>query len=347
MRSRRPSPEHTEAVARRLAELSAQLSAAREPAGAEVVDLISQAPVDHAVGDAWWSDHTRVAMRPPLTVVPPVADGPDEPPAPPVPSVGPPVVPGPSLPVPGRHAARRPLDWAPALVPESLRGTVRLGSAQLTAVAVLVAVGLALTCWWVVRGDPETPVPVALEQQSSTGPGAPVDPRALEAPVVPDTPVVPADPSGGAAAPASVVVDVAGKVRRPGIVVLDTGARVVDALEAAGGARPGVDLTPLNLARPLVDGEQVVVGVSGGAAAPGVAPPAAGAPGSPAPTTLVDLNLADQALLETLPQVGPVTAAAIIAWRAEHGGFTSVTELLEVDGIGDATLAQLTPYVTV
>jgi competence protein ComEA len=145
-----------------------------------------------------------------------------------------------------------------------------------------------------------------------------------------------------------VTVDVAGRVRRPGIVVLDAGARVVDALERAGGARPSVDLATLNLARPLVDGEQILVGVPGAAAAPptgsgGVVPPAGGT----APTALVDLNLADQALLETLPDVGPVTAQAIIAWREQHGGFTAVAELLEVDGIGDATLATLTPLVTV
>ena len=62
---------------------------------------------------------------------------------------------------------------------------------------------------------------------------------------------------------------------------------------------------------------------------------------------LVNLNTADQAQLETLPDVGPVTAQAIIAWRTEHGGFTAVDELLEVDGIGDATLATITPHVTV
>ena len=127
--------------------------------------------------------------------------------------------------------------------------------------------------------------------------------------------------------------------------MLDAGARVIDALEAAGGARPGVDLTSLNLARLLVDGEQIVVGV---AAPTGVAGATAGRSRRAPPTgPLVNLNTADQALLETLPDVGPVTAEAIIAWRTEHGGFTAVDELLEVDGIGDATLATLTPHVTV
>ena len=138
-----------------------------------------------------------------------------------------------------------------------------------------------------------------------------------------------------------MTVDVEGKVRHPGIVVLDTGTRVVDALEAAGGARAGVDLSGLNLARVLVDGEQVLVGV---AAPAGVAAAAAtGEPGG----ALVNLNTATQVDLEALPEVGPVTAAAILAWRDEHGGFTAVDELLEVDGIGDATLALVAPHVTV
>jgi competence protein ComEA len=139
-----------------------------------------------------------------------------------------------------------------------------------------------------------------------------------------------------------ITVDVAGKVRRPGIAVLDSGSRVVDAIKAAGGARPGVDTSGLNLARVLVDGEQIVVG--GPAAA---APPVAPVPGAPSATgPLVNLNLATQAELETLPEVGPVTAQSILTWRDQHGGFTDVAELLEVDGIGDATLAQITPYVT-
>ena len=137
-----------------------------------------------------------------------------------------------------------------------------------------------------------------------------------------------------------MVVDVAGKVRRPGIAVLPPGSRVVDALEAAGGARRGVDLTALNLARPVVDGEQILVGVA----------PAAGVAGTlDAPTSggsLVNLNTADEAALDTLPGVGPVTATAILAWRDDNGGFSSVDELLEVDGIGPATLDDIAPLVT-
>ncbi|MBC9735583.1 ComEA family DNA-binding protein, partial [Nocardioides sp. zg-578] len=264
------------------------------------------------------------------------------PPVPPAP--GPPPVP-----VPGRHAARRRVSLAPSVadaVPETLRGRAALGSVQLTVVAVVVALGLAVTCWWVVRGDPGTPVAPAPVQASPVAELVEVPPVAVPGPGAPA-----GGPTGSSGPPAEVVVDVAGKVRRPGIVVLDTGARVVDALEAAGGARPGVDLSSLNLARLLVDGEQVVVGRPPAAYPPPGAPgptggsATSGLPGVPA--ALVDLNRATGVELEALPEVGPVTAAAIIGWRDQHGGFTSVEELLEVDGIGEATLAQIRPFVTV
>jgi competence protein ComEA len=240
-----------------------------------------------------------------------------------------PVVEAPAVPLPGRHAARRSRSPVGSWVPEPLRGHVALGPGPLVVVLVVVALGLAVTAWWTVRSEP---VPVA-----------PPGPVSAETPLA--TPASEALPEADPAEPATVTVDVAGQVRRPGIVVLDAGARVVDALREAGGARPDADLSGLNLARVLVDGEQVLVGV----------PPAAtGLPaGSPAPSpgapgaALVDLNTADLTLLESLPEVGPVTAQAILTWRDEHGGFTAVTELLEVDGIGDATLATITPFVTV
>ena len=142
------------------------------------------------------------------------------------------------------------------------------------------------------------------------------------------------------------MVDVAGKVRHPGIVELPAGSRVNDAIRAAGGARPHVDLSSINLARLLVDGEQILVGV----APLSPTDPFLGDPASTAtdvPSTPINLNTATEPELETLPGVGPVTAAAILEWRAEHGAYTSVDELLEIDGIGDATLADLAPLVTV
>ena len=137
-----------------------------------------------------------------------------------------------------------------------------------------------------------------------------------------------------------------GKVRRPGIVRLPAGSRVVDAVKAAGGPRRGANLSGLNLARVLVDGEQVVVGVPTPA---GVAAGAASTPGSGAgpPGALVNINTATQDQLETLPGIGPVTAQAILQWRTDNGAFSAVDELLEVSGIGEATLADLAPFVTV
>ncbi|THV17993.1 ComEA family DNA-binding protein [Nocardioides caeni] len=195
---------------------------------------------------------------------------------------------------------------------------------------------LAVTTWWVVRDRAETSSGPAEIAAGSGEPLEPLEPLAADA-------SMPDDAAGGGE---TVTVDVAGKVRRPGIVVLDEGARVTDALEAAGGARRGVDLTSVNLARILVDGEQIVVGAP--AAGPGSAPagPAGGPSGGPV-GALVNLNLAGVAELEGLPEVGPVTAAAIVAWRDEHGGFTSVDELLEVDGIGAKTLETIAPHVTV
>jgi competence protein ComEA len=135
-----------------------------------------------------------------------------------------------------------------------------------------------------------------------------------------------------------VVVDVAGKVRRPGLISLPAGSRVADALRAAGGAKPGTDLTSLNLARKLIDGEQIVVG------APGAAAPTSGAPG---PTNPVDLNTASVDQLDQLPGVGPVLAQRIVDWRTAHGSFTAVSQLRQVTGIGDSKYADLQPLVRV
>lgn len=238
------------------------------------------------------------------------------------------------LPTPGRHARspqRSVAAWVNDRMPPALRGRVALGTGHLAVVAVLVAVALAATTAWSLRSRGEV-VDVG---------AAAVPAQEAPSPLV----QVSAPPAPSASAVAGVlVVHVAGKVRRPGIATLPAGSRVIDALEAAGGARPGVDLTGLNLARLLVDGEQILVGV---APAPGVAAGAASAASpSGVSSPLVNLNTADQAELESLPGVGPVTAAAIIAWRTEQGGFTAVDELLEVSGIGEATLAQIAPFVT-
>nr|WP_249126327.1 ComEA family DNA-binding protein [Streptomyces sp. A2-16] len=152
--------------------------------------------------------------------------------------------------------------------------------------------------------------------------------------------------SGGVAntagtAGAEIVVDVSGKVREPGIQRLPAGSRVADALKAAGGVRPGTDTDGLNRARFLVDGEQVVVG---GPAAPAPASGAGGpVVGGPAGTASapVSLNTATVDQLDTLPGVGPVLAQHILDYRTQHGGFRSVDELREVNGIGDRRFADL------
>ncbi|MGW3650215.1 helix-hairpin-helix domain-containing protein [Streptomyces sp. NPDC000878] len=153
-----------------------------------------------------------------------------------------------------------------------------------------------------------------------------------------------ASPRGvvGGVAGAQIVVDVSGKVREPGVHRLPAGSRVADALRAAGGVRPGTKTEGLNRARFLVDGEQVVVG--GAVPVPGVV--VGGAVGSGAvavggagagPAAPVSLNTATVDQLDTLPGVGPVLAQHIIDYRTQHGGYRSVDELREVNGIGDPT----------
>ena len=270
-------------------------------------------------------------------------------------AAGPPGAPAPAA-APGRHA-RRPVPaagrlsgWAHDRLPSTLQGRVGLAPGHLGVLALLVLASLAATTWWVLRADGGQVVPAAARAVGTPTPLVTVAPSAVPvAAVAPSAPAGGVTAPGGAGAPVEVVVDVAGKVRRPGIASLPAGSRVVDALEAAGGARRGVDLTGLNLARVLVDGEQIVVGLPppAGVAAPaasGTVTTPAGAIGTAAP--LVNLNTADQVQLEELPGVGPVTAAAILQWRSEHGAFTAVDELLEVSGIGDATLAQIAPFVT-
>ena len=134
-----------------------------------------------------------------------------------------------------------------------------------------------------------------------------------------------------------VVVAVAGKVRKPGVVQLPAGSRVVDAVAAAGGALPGTDLSTVNLAAKLVDGEQVVVG---GAIGVPTGAGTGGAGGGP-----LNLNTATAGQFDGLPGVGPVTAEKIVAWRTAHGGFQRVDQLQDVPGIGPSKFAQLRELV--
>ena len=174
-----------------------------------------------------------------------------------------------------------------------------------------------------------------------------LSPRSVTgAEAVPPLPVAAsATMTGASGSAARLVVSVVGKVGSAGLVTLDPGARVADAVAAAGGPLPGVDLSTLNLARKLTDGEQVYVGIP---VPPQAAPPAAGAVGvAPGARSTVDLNGATVEQLDALPGVGAVTAKRIVDWRTQHGRFTSVTQLRDVWGIGDAKFARLKDLVSV
>ncbi|MBU8811117.1 ComEA family DNA-binding protein [Mycolicibacterium goodii] len=162
-------------------------------------------------------------------------------------------------------------------------------------------------------------------------------------------------------ASAPVVVSVVGLVHKPGLVTLSSGARIADALTAAGGALEGADLIGLNMARRVSDGEQIVVGIAApagqpttmgssisgptGAATAAAEPVPSGGPSTPAGP--LDLNTATVEHLDALPGIGPVTAQAIVAWRDSNGRFTSVDQLGDVDGIGPARLEKLRGLVRV
>lgn len=241
--------------------------------------------------------------------------------------------------------ARRP---AVLTVPEQLRsGRVSVSSA---AVVALLALVLAVGCVFVLRVlwaernvGLDEPAPGAGSSTPSvvvSGAGSPRSPAAFGS-------------GSGAPAPTvapALVVYVSGQVRRPGLVRLRSGARVADALAAAGGPRKGADTVTLNLAQPISDGEQVHVPRAGEAvrSPPDPVPTGVGASGSPGGGGVpVDLNRADAATLDTLPGVGPVLAQRILDWRSQHGRFSSVDELAEVSGIGEKMLSQLRARVQV
>ena len=205
------------------------------------------------------------------------------------------------------------------LLPDTLRGG-RLDPGRRGVVALLVVglVAAAAAGGVALRGRPQEVLVPAVEAAGEPLPGAP------------DPPATPSD---------EVVVSVAGEVVAPGLVRLPPGSRVDDAVRAAGGPVPGADLGLLNLARKVVDGEQVLVGVD-------PPPGTAAGPGSAA-GGLLDLNTAGAGDLEQLPGIGPVLAERIVDWRTEHGPFRSVDQLREVPGIGESKYAALKAKVAV
>lgn len=226
----------------------------------------------------------------------------------------------PAPPVPPVERVRRWVQWI---------GAGRLATGAVVVVAVVAG------AYWLVR-PPE----------ATTESSIPYAQRSTTVPAVPTTEAAPAtattDPG-----PASIVVHVAGAVNRPGVYELPAGARVVDAIAAAGGTAPLADVDAVNLAAPVHDGERVYVpevGESVPAVVAGSTPPVEGSGTPPGP---IDINTASEDELDALPGVGPATAAAIVAYRDQHGPFGTVDDLAEVRGIGPAKLAAIRDLVTV
>lgn len=251
-------------------------------------------------------------------------------------------------------------DWADAapLAPSWVPDDRRPGRAWLAAIradpgraggialGVIGALAVLITVFTLVRDHP-APVssaklpPVDMVSSTVSRAGTAVTPP----------PAQPADQS--------VVVSVVGLVTQPGLVTLAPGARIADAVSAAGGPLNGADTVGLNLARRVADGEQIVVGMATPAGHPAVlgssvgggsprdSSAGGGTGASPKSSGPVDLNTATAEQLDTLPGVGPVTAAAIVAWRQANGTFATVDQLGEVDGIGPARLEKLRPLVRV
>ncbi|WP_132124744.1 ComEA family DNA-binding protein [Actinocrispum wychmicini] len=211
-------------------------------------------------------------------------------------------------------------EWVDETPPEAPRS--RLSRRRLTIVlgAVVVAACCAVLGLLLSRPERESPPPLPAAVATVRG-------RAPASTPGPSSTSVPA--------PATLVVSVVGHVPTPGLVTVTEGARVADAVRAAGGASD-VDTVPLNMARRLADGEQVYVGIP---AAPDVVTP------QPRPGK-VDLNAANVSQLDDLPGVGAVTAQRIVEWRTRHGRFATVEQLRQVDGIGDSKFTRLKDLVT-
>jgi competence protein ComEA len=248
----------------------------------------------------------------------------------------PPAVPADAMPPRSGAARRGSLALAGRWLPAAWRGA-RLdpgwpGAVALLLVAAVAAVLAAVGVW---RAAPR-PEPVAeLPPLVSTTERSP-EPASGRGPSVTPGP------------PEQLVVAVAGRVARPGLVRVAAGARVADVLDAAGGALPGTELAGLNLARRVSDGEQVAVGVPPAPdAGPEAAPPGPAGGASSGPGGVLDLNTASVEQLDGLPGVGPVMAQRIVEWRTRNGRFAAVDQLREVEGIGERRFAQLRGLVRI
>ncbi|WP_067665254.1 ComEA family DNA-binding protein [Nocardia miyunensis] len=237
--------------------------------------------------------------------------------------------------------------WHERLVPERFRG-IRLHPGR-RGVLVLGAVGVAAVLVAVVVTQRESPV------------AQPVPPL----PMVQTSPMTSASAVSGTSAesaasapppsrPAELVVSVVGLVEHVGLLHLPAGSRVADAV-AIAVAREGADLARLNLAQRLADGDQVIVGALSShqgtpqpdsAVISGSDRPVHTSGASSAPAAKVNLNTATESELDELPGVGPATARSIIAWRTEHGPFTTIDQLADIPGLGPSRLSRLRDLVT-
>ncbi|MFI9718326.1 helix-hairpin-helix domain-containing protein [Streptomyces sp. NPDC052396] len=248
------------------------------------------------------------------------------------------------------------------MVSEQLPVWVRLRCGMeprtLAAIGIALVLAVLLAVWHFWAGRPSAVRAPERETPAAASPAPVRAPAGLPPPAAAPGAAPAAVRPGGAAG--TVVVDVSGKVWHPGVQRLPPGSRVADALEAAGGPRPGVDLTGLNRARILTDGEQIVVGAPqpttapngppapggpGGVPAPPGAPGAAAGRGKALPAAPVSLNTATAEQLVTLPGIGPALARHIVDYRTEHGGFRSVDELRQVHGIGARRFGELRSLV--
>ncbi|MEO5839652.1 MAG: helix-hairpin-helix domain-containing protein [Acidimicrobiales bacterium] len=225
----------------------------------------------------------------------------------------------------GRDAGGRPMPAAVVASMQRMALTYRFVRNHPVRVASMVTaiVLVAVIAWRVlaapVAGAPEAQLPLATRGAASAGAAAPATSRGTE-----------------------VVIHVAGAVVSPGVYRLSDGARTIDAISAAGGARADADVARVNLAARLSDGLRVYVPALGETAAPivdGSSDTAAQGP--------VNLNTATTDQLDALPGVGPATATAIIAYRRDHGPFASIEQLLDVPGIGPSKLAQIRALIVV
>ncbi len=197
-----------------------------------------------------------------------------------------------------------------------------LSRGELVGLVALLAVALGGAGLWYLRSLPKE---VAVRAE----PAAAVATSATPSPTV---------------SPPPILVDVSGWVRHPGVYEFHEGDRVIDAIEAAGGARPGAGLESLNLAAPLADGTQILV-PKAGAAPTGVSGGSGTTSGSS--TSLVNINTGSASDFEALPGIGEVISQRIVDYRTQNGPFASVDQLEDVSGIGEAILAEIRDLVTV